>query len=253
LPAGESPWWRGGGKKGGLMASTDDLDESGSETTVVTHPRSGTRRIASEVPSHELATQAHGADPSWLAEPTTESRSKTLLRFANVDLVSEGALFFSGDLPGLSWGPGSFVPIAASDLAELARQLIRHRADQKDVGVVLRCTCRRVWVHRQAFVQALYELLDNAVQATPAQHCVIVDACEVGEGDMLWQILDRGHGMHERVLADLGQPPYVASGRTCGLGVALAWAVVERHGGLLRFESAPAVGTTVSIWLPGRV
>jgi hypothetical protein len=241
-------------ERGGTMARTDDdPDESGTGTTVVAPPSSGTQRIASEVSSHEYATQTHRVEASWHAEPTTESRSRTLLRFANGDSVPNRSLFFAGDLPGLSWGPGSFVPVAALDLAELARKMVRHRADQKDVEVVLRCTCRRVWVHRQSFVQALYELLDNAVRATSAQHCVMVDACEVGEGDLLWQILDPGHGMPERVLAELGEPPHVASGRTSGVGVALAWAVVERHGGLLRFESVPSVGTTVSIWLPGRV
>ena len=64
------------------------------------------------------------------------------------------------------------------------------------------------------------------------------------EGDVLWQIHDHGEGMSVHGLRALGQP-------TSGLGVMFAWAVVEHHGGLLHFESAPGGGTTATIWLPG--
>lgn len=81
---------------------------------------------------------------------------------------------------------------------------------------------------------------------------MIVDVRDTSEGDVLWQIQDAGEGMPEEILAALGQArPAISDGRS-GLGVAFAWAVVEKHGGLLRFESAPGVGTTASIWLPAK-
>jgi signal transduction histidine kinase len=78
---------------------------------------------------------------------------------------------------------------------------------------------------------------------------VIVDVRDV-EGDVLWQVQDAGEGMVEGSLAKLGKLPETAGPGSARLGIARAWAVVEAHGGLLRFESAPGVGTTATIWLP---
>ena len=127
---------------------------------------------------------------------------------------------------------------------------VRDFADTKDVDIVLDCICRQAYVHPQTFSEALYELLDNAVRATRRHHPVMVDVRNTSEGDVLWQIQDTGEGIPEKILAELGQPLPAISEVGPGLGVAFAWAVVEKHGGLLRFESAPGVGTTATIWLP---
>lgn len=181
-----------------------------------------------------------------IAIPTTESRSKTLLGRAK----TIGRL--AADLRALSCDASSFVSLDADDLARQVRDRVRDRADAKDVDVVLHCTCSRVWVQPHSFSEALYELFDNAVQATRKRHPVVVDVRDTVEGDVLWQIQDAGEGMSERVLAELAQPPHTVLQGGSILGVALAWAVVEKHGGSLRFESAPGVGTTASIWLPRR-
>jgi signal transduction histidine kinase len=89
-------------------------------------------------------------------------------------------------------------------------------------------------VEPTSFADALGELLDDAVRATRRGHPVVVDVHETHEGAVLWQIQDVGEGYPEQ-----------------GSGVALARVVAERHGGILRVESAPGVGTTVSVWLPG--
>jgi signal transduction histidine kinase len=73
---------------------------------------------------------------------------------------------------------------------------------------------------------------------------------DVGEGDVVWQVQDTGGGKSERGLAELGHPPHTAEPEGPGRGVALAQAVVEAHGGVLRFESARGVGTTATIWVP---
>ncbi len=154
------------------------------------------------------------------------------------------------ELRPLSYNTNSLVAIEARELARRVLERVRERADANDVDVVLHCTCGRVWVEPRSFEEALYELLDNAVQATRRGYPVIVDVRDTGEGDVLWQIQDAGEGMSEQVLAGLGRPSGAAG--QGGRGVALASAVIEGHGGLLRFESAPGVGTTASVWLRGR-
>jgi hypothetical protein len=152
----------------------------------------------------------------------------------------------------LHGAPGSsFVAVDPREVATRARELVGDLARAKAVDVVIRCTCSRMWVEPQAFSEALYELLENAVRATRARHPVTIDVRDTAGGDVLWRVQDAGEGMTAETLTQLGEPfPAARPGVLC-LGVALARAIVEAHGGLLRFESAPGVGTTASIWLPG--
>jgi len=137
----------------------------------------------------------------------------------------------------------SFEQVDASELLRGVRERVRDSADAKDVDVLIYCTCGRIWAKLRALSEALYQLIANAVTATRKGFPVVVDARESSGGDVLFHIQDTGTGMPARTLAGLGLP----SRR----GVALAWAAVEQHGGLLRFESAPGVGTTATVWLPG--
>ncbi len=173
----------------------------------------------------------------------TESRSKTLLGHA-IALARALQPGLDGQRAYPACDPRSFVASAPETVATAAIERVRDRADAKDVEVILRCACAQVWVQPHAFSEAIYELLDNAVRATRRFHPVLLEVQDTGEGDVLWQIQDSGEGIPERVLAELGQSP--------GLGVALAWTVIEQHGGLMRFESVPGMGTTASVWLPGR-
>jgi light-regulated signal transduction histidine kinase (bacteriophytochrome) len=190
--------------------------------------------------------------------PPTSLRGKTLLGHAKViahlrepaapsqsgDHVKHG---FFGNLPEQA---RSFISLSARELAQRVCDRAQSHAAAKEVKIVLDCECENVWVHPQAFAEALYELLKNAIQATRKHHPVTLGVRETGKGEVLWQIRDGGEGMSDQVLAELGQPPRSAWQGGPGLGVAYAWAVIEQHGGLLRFESAPGAGTTASIWLP---
>lgn len=139
----------------------------------------------------------------------------------------------------------SWVWLEAPELLREARRRVCDTGRARGIDVLFYCMCNRVRVHARAFTQALCELLDNAIRASRPGRPVIVDVRETSEGDALWQIQDRGDGMPVPVLRDLG---VVHEG--AGLGVPLAWAVVEKHDGMLHLESTAGVGTTASIWLP---
>lgn len=162
----------------------------------------------------------------------TQRRAKTLLGHAKAMLARDAA--------------GSAREVEPSTLFEQIRARLREPAAAKGVALRLGGTCRRVRVQPTSFGEALYQLTHNAVEAARRGHAVDVDVRNTAEGDVVWQIHDRGEGMSLRELRELGLPRL-----NSGLGVMLAWAVVERHGGLLHFESAPGGGTTATIWLPG--
>jgi two-component system sensor histidine kinase HydH len=179
--------------------------------------------------------RAHGRSPAH-ASPASGVRrhAKTLLGPAKT--VARPPLF------GRDAGP--FERVETHALCTHLNERLGERATAKGVDIHQQLSCSHVRVQPAPFAEALYELTDNAIEAAAPGHPVLIEVRSTPEGDVLWQIHDHGEGMSVHGLRELGQP-------TSGLGVMFAWAVVEHHGGLLHFESAPGGGTTATIWLPG--
>ena len=70
------------------------------------------------------------------------------------------------------------------------------------------------------------------------------------DGDARIEIRDTGRGMTPDVLDRVGTPFFTTRESGTGLGVVLARSVFQRHGGALRYESAPGLGTTAVATLP---
>jgi signal transduction histidine kinase len=104
--------------------------------------------------------------------------------------------------------------------------------------------------------QILLNLLSNAVKFTPKGGRVVLSAARTVEGGLLVAVADTGLGMapHEIKIAltPFGQVQNALSRKHTGtgLGLPLAKAMMELHGGTLRVASAPGQGTTVSLLFP---
>lgn len=97
---------------------------------------------------------------------------------------------------------------------------------------------------------ALANLLDNAVEASPAGTTVSVTVGSE-EGAVRVNILDRGAGLPEEVRARLGAPHVTTKPGGSGMGLYLARQLVEgAHGGTLHFSDAPGGGTEVVVRIP---
>ncbi len=98
--------------------------------------------------------------------------------------------------------------------------------------------------------EALINLVFNAVDALPMGGTIMLRARAMGEGVVL-EVSDTGTGMTEEVRRRCLEPFFTTKGeRGTGLGLAMVYGVVQRHGGQLEIESAPGQGTTVRIHLP---
>jgi PAS domain-containing protein len=148
----------------------------------------------------------------------------------------------------------ALVAVDARELTLEVRDRVRDRAAAKGTHLFVDCAwcaCIRVWVQPNAFSEALYELLANAVQVSREGFPVIVSVCNSNVGDVLWEIQDASEETAECAVGEPGHPLEPSWQRRSGLGVAFPAAVIEQHGGSLRFESVPGIGTKASIWLPG--
>src|SRR6266849_6300345 len=98
---------------------------------------------------------------------------------------------------------------------------------------------------------ALFNLVGNAVEATPQGGRVEVEIDEVERAARI-AVRDSGRGMPPEVLDRIGTPFFTTRDEGTGLGVVVARATFAQHGGSLVYSSEPGQGTTAMGTLPIR-
>ena len=146
------------------------------------------------------------------------------------------------------------------DLAEMARgcsALMNLRAEAGSIRLehVVGPDLPLVQGDRRALKQVMINLLSNAIKFTPYGGRVVLAL--VRDGDMIdLSVSDTGIGIAAHDLPRLGDPFFQAKGsydrayEGTGLGLSVVRGLVGLHGGRLTIESAPGVGTRVSVRLP---
>lgn len=102
---------------------------------------------------------------------------------------------------------------------------------------------------RKALFGALVNLLENAMQATPAGGKI----CLTGNrrGDLLTiGVRDSGPGIAWETQARIFEPFFTTKGQGTGLGLAIALGVARAHGGAIEIFSEPGEGAEFIITLP---
>jgi cell cycle sensor histidine kinase DivJ len=113
-----------------------------------------------------------------------------------------------------------------------------------------------LWVDRRVLVQAVLNLLTNAIKFTEREGAVAIGARRTANGGVDVYVRDTGIGMAPEDVARVGQPFMQADSRLerrydgTGLGLVITKRLTELHDGVLTVESAVGLGTMVSICLP---
>ncbi|MBI2526778.1 MAG: response regulator [Candidatus Rokubacteria bacterium] len=98
--------------------------------------------------------------------------------------------------------------------------------------------------------EVIASLILNAVDAMPNGGRISIRTSRVGDRAVVF-VQDTGVGMSGEVKRRAFEPFFTTKGvKSTGLGLAVAYGTVRRHGGDITVESAEGRGTTVSFWLP---
>lgn len=111
--------------------------------------------------------------------------------------------------------------------------------------VALRCDARKI-------KQVLINLLQNAIEVSPANANVEVRVSARPEGGAQIEIEDEGPGISPRIRERLFQPGVTDKEQGSGLGLALARGLVRQHGGELTLANRAERGCKATVWLPER-
>lgn len=100
--------------------------------------------------------------------------------------------------------------------------------------------------------QVFMNLLLNAMQATPSGGLIRFAVAAEGADLIRFEVRDTGKGMEPETLQHIFEPFYTTKevGRGTGLGLAVAYAIVKRHGGRIEVQSAPGQGSVFFVHIP---
>jgi two-component system sensor histidine kinase FlrB len=103
--------------------------------------------------------------------------------------------------------------------------------------------------NRDTLVGAMLNLIENAVQASPANPRIKVHAYSRGDTLRLC-ISDNGSGIDAQALARMGEPFFTTKTTGTGLGLAVVTAVTRAHQGQVKYLSRLGRGTCAVVSLP---
>jgi two-component system sensor histidine kinase RegB len=139
------------------------------------------------------------------------------------------------------------------DAGELLADLCREIQEPERLAVEVSSESRQValTVPRRAVAQALIALTRNALEASPPDSTVQVQARQAGEY-FQFIVTDQGKGMSPATLRRIGEPFFTTKepGKGMGLGTFLVRTLAEQLGGRLRFDSNSRAGTSATLELP---
>ncbi|MBI5369469.1 MAG: response regulator [Planctomycetes bacterium] len=104
-----------------------------------------------------------------------------------------------------------------------------------------------------ALRDAWINLLLNAVDALPTGGTITLRTCTPAPDKVRIEVEDDGAGMTEDVRQRCVEPFFTTKGvKGSGLGLAMVYGIVERHGGALEIASTPGQGTRMTVEFPVR-
>ena len=163
----------------------------------------------------------------------------------------------------ITFAKGGHPRMETADLEPILRATVRFSLSGANVSPAF-AVAPDLWlcdIDGNQMRQVFDNITINARQAMPAGGTLSVSAVNVSDALPLppslkpgryvkVSLADHGTGIAEDVLARIFDPFFTTKDQGSGLGLAVAYSIVNRHGGLIDVESEIGRGTTFHVYLP---
>jgi len=153
-----------------------------------------------------------------------------------------------------SWG--EFSEASLRQILDHAAAVIDHSLKVREITLEKRFGpgCDVIWCDPSGLEQLFIALIINAIEAMENGGRIVIDAECVSDDEVNIKIQDNGRGIPQEVLPHIFEPFFSAKDATSnvGLGLSVAYGIVQSHNGRIGVESRVGHGTTFTIALPRR-
>jgi signal transduction histidine kinase len=181
-------------------------------------------------------------------EPGTKDKERTdvmLREIQRMSTVLDEFRNLTRPLSGLSRGSVALTELVQSVVTLHEGVALRRGVSltlETNTPIVVECDASKV-------EQALVNLVQNALEASPQGTTVRIDISESSETVSI-RVRDQGPGIDKHQYNQIFTPGFTTKERGTGIGLIVARSVIEQHGGTLRLNHGPTGGTEATIVLP---
>ncbi|RJP72104.1 MAG: sensor histidine kinase [Ignavibacteriales bacterium] len=131
--------------------------------------------------------------------------------------------------------------------------IIKHHLEMNKINLVkeIKTDKLKLKSDSQKLQQALISMLINAIEAMPNGGNIIIRITDEADS-LVIRIIDEGSGIAEKDLPHIFEPFYTTKqdAKGTGLGLAVAYGIIEHHKGKIEIENTSLKGTTFKVTLP---
>jgi len=143
-------------------------------------------------------------------------------------------------------------PVSIRKMIKESLRLVSLSHKGKQIAFINECPKQLVIkADNQKLLQLLVIVLSNACDASEEGASVFIKAKDLGDNIEL-KIIDSGKGIDDKYISKIFDPFYTTkqAGEGTGLGLSLAYNIIQEHSGNIEVNSQPGQGTEIIIQLP---
>ena len=245
-----------GPSRPGMVMLIEDLTDLGNLEAELAHSDrlASVGRLAAGV-AHEIGNPVTGI--ASLAQNLRHEDDTEIARQSVEEIIEQTRRISDilGTLKSFSRGSRHMLQRETFALSEAVDQAVHllqlsHRHD----GIRFEASCPPHLVitgNHQQLSQVLVNLLNNAADASQPGDRVDLLA-RARDGEAVIEVMDQGQGIPEDLQETIFEPFYTTkpTGQGTGLGLSLAYKIIEEHNGTLTIDSQAGLGTRVIVTLP---